>query len=248
MRRCLQILEDDPAVYDAAAGFVEAGDWVALQLTGTLVRNACAAGYKGCWTESDGFPSQAFFAALHPELAGLADKLPGEIVPPGRRIGGLTGEMAARLGLKPGTAVGAAIIDAHSAVPAATVVTPGRMVMVIGTSTCHMLLADRHAIVDGVAGVVTRRHHRGVSRLRGRPGRSGRPAWLVCTAALAGPGKVDDGVRRPRTRGRRSRTRRPRRDRARLVERQPIADQCRPLGPARRHDTRNDTRGTCIAA
>ena len=63
--------------------------------------------------------------------------------------------MAARLGLKPGTAVGAAIIDAHSAVPAATVVTPGRMVMVIGTSTCHMLLADRHAIVDGVAGVVT---------------------------------------------------------------------------------------------
>ena len=153
--KVLQILDEDPAIYDAAAGFVEAGDWVALQLTGTLVRNACAAGYKGCWTRERGFPSQAFFAALHPELAGLADKLPGEIVPPGRRIGGLTGEMAARLGLKPGTAVGAAIIDAHSAVPAATVVTPGRMVMVIGTSTCHMLLADRHAIVDGVAGVVT---------------------------------------------------------------------------------------------
>ena len=48
----------------------------------------------------------------------------------------------------------AAIIDAHSAVPAATVVQPGRMVMVMGTSTCHMLLADRHAKVEGVGGVV----------------------------------------------------------------------------------------------
>ena len=62
--------------------------------------------------------------------------------------------MAARLGLAPGTAVAAAIIDAHSAVPAATVVEPRRMVMVMGTSTCHMLLADRHAMVEGVGGVV----------------------------------------------------------------------------------------------
>ena len=28
------------------------------------------------------------------------------------------------------------------------------MVMVIGTSTCHMLLADRHALVEGIGGVV----------------------------------------------------------------------------------------------
>lgn len=154
LAKVLQILEDDPAIFDAAFGFVEAGDWVASQLTGTLVRNACAAGYKGFWNRMDGFPSADFFAALHPGLRDLKDKLPGEIVPAGRRIGGLTSDIAASLGLKPGTAVGAAIIDAHSAVPAATVVTPGRMVMVIGTSTCHMLLADRHAIVEGVAGVV----------------------------------------------------------------------------------------------
>ena len=152
--KVLQVLEEDPAVFDAAAGFVEAGDWVASQLTGTLVRNACAAGYKGFWNRDDGFPSAEFLTALHPRLGDLRGKLPGDIVPPGRRIGGLTKAMAARLGLEPGTAVGAPIIDAHSAVPAATVVTPGRLVMVIGTSTCHMLLADRHAIVEGVAGVV----------------------------------------------------------------------------------------------
>ncbi len=75
-------------------------------------------------------------------------------MPPGRRVGGLTEAMAARLGLRAGTAVAAAIIDAHSAVPAATVVEAGRMVMVMGTSTCHMLLSDRHELVEGVGGVV----------------------------------------------------------------------------------------------
>jgi L-ribulokinase len=152
--KVLQILEEDPAVYEEAYGFVEAGDWIAAELSGTLVRNACAAGYKGLWSRARGFPSADFFAALHPKLRSLPAKLPGEIVAPGRRIGGVTRDMASQLGLRPGIAVGAAIIDAHSAVPAATVVTPGRMVMVIGTSTCHMLLADRHASVEGVAGVV----------------------------------------------------------------------------------------------
>jgi len=152
--KVLQVLEEDPAVFEASAGWVEAGDWVASQLTGTLVRNACAAGYKGFWNKTGGFPSAEFLQELHPDLKVVLGKLPGDIVPPGRRIGGLTHHMAAQLGLEPGTAVGAAIIDAHSAVPAATVVTPGRLVMVIGTSTCHMLLADRQAFVKGVAGVV----------------------------------------------------------------------------------------------
>jgi L-ribulokinase len=151
--KVLQIVDEDPEVYDAASGFVEAGDWVAFELCGTLVRNACAAGYKGLWSRERGFPG-AFFAALDRRLDSFVEKLPGEIVPPGRRIGGLRPAMAERFGLRPGTAVAAPIIDAHSAVPGCTVVTPGRMVMVLGTSTCHMLLADRHARVEGVAGVV----------------------------------------------------------------------------------------------
>ncbi len=152
--KALQVLEEDPGVFDAAAAFVEAGDWVVWQLTGTLVRNACAAGYKGFWTRGRGFPSGGFYSALHPRLTGLSEKLAGPVVPPGRCAGTLRPEMARRLGLTDRTAVGAAIIDAHSAVPAAGVVTPGRMVLVMGTSTCHMLLADRHAPVEGIAGVV----------------------------------------------------------------------------------------------
>jgi L-ribulokinase len=152
--KALQVLEEDPGVYEAAAAIIEGGDWVAHALTGTLVRNSCGAGYKGFWSRERGFPSPEFFGALNPGFAGFGAKLSGHVVPPGRAVGGLTPAMAAKLGLSPGTPVGAAIIDAHSAVPAATVVEAGRMVMVLGTSTCHMLLADRHATVEGIAGVV----------------------------------------------------------------------------------------------
>ncbi|MEX1246134.1 MAG: ribulokinase [Thermoanaerobaculia bacterium] len=152
--KALQVLEEDREVYGAAAAFVEGGDWVVAQLTGVLVRNSCGAGYKGFWSAARGFPPRAFFAALSPEFGDLPEKLAGEIVPPGRAVGGLTVEVAVRLGLSPGTAVGAAIIDAHSAVPASTVVTPGRMVLVLGTSSCHMLLSKRHAAVEGIGGVV----------------------------------------------------------------------------------------------
>ena len=152
--KALQILEEDPEVYAAAASIVEGGDWIVGELSGARVRNACGAGYKGFWSRERGFPSREFFGALDPRFRDMGDKLGGEIVPPGRAVGGLAPAMAARLGLAPGTAVGAAIIDAHSAVPAATVVEAGRMVMVIGTSTCHMLLDERHAVVEGVGGVV----------------------------------------------------------------------------------------------
>ena len=152
--KALQILEEDPEVYGAAASIVEGGDWIVGELSGARVRNSCGAGYKGFWSSERGFPSKEFFGELNPRFGDLESKLTGEIVPPGRRVGGLTEAMAARLGLSPGTAVGAAIIDAHSAVPAATVVEAGRMVMVLGTSTCHMLLSDRHELVEGVGGVV----------------------------------------------------------------------------------------------
>ena len=153
--KTLQILDEDPEIYETATGIVEAADWVANQLTGTLIRNACGAGYKGFWSRSHGFPSQAFFEALDPRMRHFVrDKLPGEVLPPGQRVGMLTSEKASLLTLSAGTPVAVPIIDAHAAVLGATVVTPGRMVAVLGTSTWHMLLAENHAPVEGVAGIV----------------------------------------------------------------------------------------------
>ena len=62
--------------------------------------------------------------------------------------------MAKLIGLNPGTAVAVGIIDAHASVPALGVVEPEKMVMVMGTSICHMLLSDKEIFVEGMAGVV----------------------------------------------------------------------------------------------
>jgi L-ribulokinase len=153
--KILQTLREAPAVYSAAARFMEAADWVILQLTGEERRNACTAGYKAIWSKDDGYPPPDYFAALHPDLRDVVkDKLSTSIVPQGQRAGRLTAAMASQLGLKEGTAVAVANVDAHVSVPACTVVGPARMVMVMGTSICHMVLGTEQRIVPGMCGVV----------------------------------------------------------------------------------------------
>ena len=155
MPKGLQTLEEDPEVYGAAAYILEGGDWVAWQLTGVLARNACAAGYKGTWHKADGFPSSIFLAALNPRFAGFyRDKLAGPVLAPGEKLGGLTAAWAQRLGLAEGTPVAVPIIDAHAAVPGGGVSGPGVMFMIMGTSTCHMLMAPDEVLVEGISGVV----------------------------------------------------------------------------------------------
>ncbi|EGK14248.1 ribulokinase [Kroppenstedtia eburnea] len=151
--KILQVVHEAPEVYDRADQFVEAADWLVFRLTGNLVRNLAGAGYKGMW--HDGFPDNDFFQALHPSLEGIAaTKLRGEVLAPGRKVGGIRPEIAELTGLLPGTAVAAGMIDAHAAVLGAGVSEPGKMVMVMGTSTCHMLMDSKEKFVEGVAGVV----------------------------------------------------------------------------------------------
>ncbi|MFC5406701.1 ribulokinase [Cohnella soli] len=150
-----QILNEAPDVYEHTDMFMEAADWVVMQMTGQLVRSSCTAGYKGTWHKRDGFPSQAFLRALDARLSSLADeKLRGPVVPLGAKAGELSEAMAAAMGLRPGTAVAVGIIDAHAMVPASGVVSPGKLVLAMGTSTCHMLLSDREVHAEGIAGVV----------------------------------------------------------------------------------------------
>lgn len=153
--KALQILNEAPEIYDAADRLIEAADWIVWQLTGVETRNACTAGYKAIWSKQAGFPSPDFFAALHPRMRNIVrEKMCETIVPLGARAGGLTAEMAQRTGLRPGMAVAVANVDAHVSVPAATVVEPGRMVMIMGTSTCHMVLGTEQRLVPGMCGVV----------------------------------------------------------------------------------------------
>jgi L-ribulokinase len=153
--KSLQILDEAPEVYRAAGRLIEAADWVVWRLTGIETRNACTAGYKAMWSKRDGFPGRDYFAALDPRLADVIDdKMTRDVRPMGERAGGLSTEAASWTGLLPGTAVAIANVDAHVAAPASTVVEPGRMVMIMGTSTCHIILApDEHA-VPGMCGYV----------------------------------------------------------------------------------------------
>jgi len=153
--KMLETLERAPRVFDATEVWLEAGDWFVWQLTGELVRSTCQAGYKGLWSREDGFPSSDFLAALHPKLEHVvAQKMPGRFLAPGQAAGELAPKMAKAFGLAEGTPVSAAIIDAHAGVPGAGAAEPDTLVMVMGTSSCHMLNSAVNKPVPGVAGIV----------------------------------------------------------------------------------------------
>jgi L-ribulokinase len=150
----LQLLEEAPEVYAAMDRWVEAADWIVWQLTGTYVRNACSAGYKGI-RQDGAYPSPEFLRELHPGFERfVTDKLDHEIGALGDRAGGLSAEAAAWTGLPEGIAVAVGNVDAHVTAPAANAVEPGRMVAIMGTSTCHVLSGADLREVPGMCGVV----------------------------------------------------------------------------------------------
>lgn len=155
--KVLEVVECSPAVAAATEVWVEAGDWIVWQLTGSTVptRSTCQAGYKGLWSRTEGFPSADYLAAVHPGLPTIAaERVPGPFAAPGEVAGTLTPTVAARFGLDPGIPVSTAIIDAHAGVPGAGVGHVGTLVLVLGTSGCHMVMAADEQHVPGVAGVV----------------------------------------------------------------------------------------------
>ena len=152
--KLLQILVEAPEVYRAIDTFVEAADWVIWQLTGNLTRNTCTAGYKMLVQDGD-YPSPEYFATLHPEFGNvIGTKVGREFIALGANAGGLLPAMAEKLGLPAGIAVASANVDAHVTVPAVRAAEPGIMVMIMGTSTCHMICGDRLQEVEGMCGVV----------------------------------------------------------------------------------------------
>ena len=152
--KALQILDEAPEIYRAADRLVEAADWIVWQLTGVETRNTCTAGYKAMHQDGD-FPTRAYFAALHPEFADVVDtKMLRTLSELGARAGGLTEEAAHWTGLRPGTAVAVANVDAHVTLPAAGTVDAGTMVMIMGTSTCDVLVGEDLHDVEGMCGVV----------------------------------------------------------------------------------------------
>jgi L-ribulokinase len=152
--KALQVLDEDPEIYQRADRWIEAADWIIWQLCGTETRNACTAGYKGIFQDGQ-YPSRDYLAVLDPRFASFAaDKLAHRISPLGGLAGRLTPAAAALTGLPEGIAVAVGNVDAHVTLPAAGSCAPGTMVAIMGTSTCHVMNGTHLAEVPGMCGVV----------------------------------------------------------------------------------------------
>jgi L-ribulokinase len=152
--KLIELWISDREVYDAAQGFIEATDWIVWYLTGNERRATCTAGYKACWSESEGLPSTAFFEAAYPGFSRPAEKLGSTFHKLGRPAGRLRAEVAERTGLADTTAVAVGNVDSFVSVPGAGVDDPGTFLMVVGTSICDMVIHPQEIRLPGITGVV----------------------------------------------------------------------------------------------
>ena len=161
--KILHVLRADQKVSEAAFSWMEHCDWMAALLTGnndplTLKRSRCAAGHKAMWHESwGGLPDEAFLVKVDPLLKGLRERLYTETYTNDVKVGNLTAEWAARLGLQPGVAVAVGGFDAHMGAVGAGI-KKTTLSKIMGTSTCDMLVAPSDVIgtklVAGICGQV----------------------------------------------------------------------------------------------
>jgi D-ribulokinase len=147
--------------YRSAWQFFDLADYLTWRATGSLVRSACTLACKWTYLAHEGRWDPSYFQAI-----GLEDlveegfaRVGTEVVPAGTPLGaGLSATAASELGLRPGTSVGAGLIDAHAG-GLGTVGARGgvgqvetRMAYVFGTSACTMTSTKEAVFVPGVWG------------------------------------------------------------------------------------------------
>ena len=160
--KILHCLRADPKVYDAAYTWVEHADWIPAILTGTehpsgLKRCRCAAGHKAMFNNSwGGYPAKDFLVKLDSKLGRLRDSLPDKTYTVETKAGDLTEQWAKKLGLPASIPVAIGAFDAHLGAVGSGIA-PGKLVKIIGTSTCDMLVAksdEELADIPGICGIV----------------------------------------------------------------------------------------------
>ena len=160
--KILHCLRTDPKVFDAAYSWVECADYIPGVLTGTgkldvVKRSRCAAGHKAMFSnEWGGLPAKDFLGKLDPKLGDLYDRLYKETYAVDVTAGNLTDEWAKKLGLPSGIPVAVGAFDAHLG-GVGSGIAPGKLVKIIGTSTCDMLVSEAtegFPDIPGICGIV----------------------------------------------------------------------------------------------
>lgn len=153
--KILETLEEAPEIYSKTERFIEAGEWLVWLLTGKESHSSCMAGFKAMWNKKDGYPCDNFFEEIHPRLRGIVGtKISENILPCGTKAGYISEYGTQLTGLSPSTAVAVPIIDAHVALPAAGIAEEGKLMLIIGTSSCHIVLSKEQKNVKGICGFV----------------------------------------------------------------------------------------------
>jgi L-ribulokinase len=151
-------LRTDPAVFDAAYSWVECCDYIPAVLTDTIKpdiikRSRCAAGHKAMFNDQwGGLPVRDFLAKLHPKLGELRDRLYKKTYTVKTQAGKLTEQWAHKLGLPVGIPVAAGAFDAHLGAVGSGIA-PGKLVKIIGTSTCDMLVYESIRQLPDIPGI-----------------------------------------------------------------------------------------------
>ncbi|XP_017165273.1 FGGY carbohydrate kinase domain-containing protein isoform X2 [Poecilia reticulata] len=153
--------------WNKAAHFFDLPDFLSWKATDSTTRSLCTLVCKWTYCPPIGWdPSFWTSIGLEDLLENNFSKMGSATCPPGSPLaGGLTPQAAADLGLNPGTAVGASLIDAHAGglgvlgadvqgfnLPCEGWPITSRMAMICGTSTCHMAISEQPRIVPGVWG------------------------------------------------------------------------------------------------
>ena len=161
--KLLWLKENRPEVFAKAAHFFDLTDYITWRASGSLDRSICTTTCKWTYLGHERRWDDSYFAAIG--LSELSERgharIGANIVDAGTALGkGLTAKAAADLGLLPGTAVAAGLIDAHAG-GIGTIGAPGdgsngtvtsRMAYVFGTSACTLTSTLAPGFVPGVWG------------------------------------------------------------------------------------------------
>ena len=151
--KLLEIKRKAPHVYDETVYFLEAGDWIVWMLTGEKTHSSCMAGYKGLWNAQSGYPSNEFWACLGMDNV-VGTKISENVIPAGSLAGKIDTRGASFTDLPIGTPVASPLIDAHAAFPCAGIADGGKMLLILGTSACHIIMDEKDLNVKGICGKV----------------------------------------------------------------------------------------------
>lgn len=160
--KVLHVINTNSRVKEAAYSWTEHCDWMTGLVTGNtipekMLRSRCAAGHKAMWHERWLLSSSEVLLELNPSLNRILPHLFTQTYTSDTRAGTLTTEWAGKLGLPQSIAVAVGALDAHMGAVGASVA-PGVLTRIMGTSTCDIIVAEKHEIgdrcIEGICGQV----------------------------------------------------------------------------------------------